>query len=136
MTGVQTCALPISIRPKTDPAFMFALLNVLLHEQRENLDLPFLKSRTGSPYLVAPNGFFLRDPKTDKPLIYDLKTGQAVPFDTIDMDPALEGHFIVSGSEKGADQDRWEHQDIEVTTAFEHLLEHIKPYTPLWASRV
>jgi len=131
-----TSAEWVPIRPKTDPAFLFALLNVLLHEQRDKLDHVFLKERTGSPYLVAPNGFFLRDPKTDKPLIYDLNSGQAVPFDTADTDPALEGHFVISGSEKGADQDRWEHQDVEVTTAFAHLLEHIKPYTPLWASRV
>jgi len=39
----------VPIRPKTDPAFMFALIHVMLHEQRQRLDIPFLKVRTGSP---------------------------------------------------------------------------------------
>ncbi len=37
----------IPIKPKTDPAFMFAMIHVLLHEQpRSRLDLPFLTSLT------------------------------------------------------------------------------------------
>ena len=69
----------VPIKPKTDPAFMFAMLHVLLHEAgRERLDLPFLRERTSSPYLIAPNGFFLRDEESRKPLIWDLKSGSAV----------------------------------------------------------
>ncbi len=126
----------VAIRPKTDPAFMFALIHVLLHEQRERLDLPFLKQRTNSPYLIAPNGFYLRDTDSDKPLIYDLLTQTVVPFDTEDADPALEGSFITSGVERGADDDVWTHKEIEVQPAFAHLIEHTKPYTPLWAGRI
>ena len=82
----------IPIKPKTDAAFLFAMIHVLLHEHpRERLDLPFLKNRTSSPYLVGPNGFFLRDPDTRKPLVIDAATGRAVPFDTAGIDPALEG---------------------------------------------
>ena len=125
----------VPIRPKTDPAFMFALIHVMLHEQRQRLDLPFLKTRTGSPYLVAPNGFYLRDPDNEKPLVYDLKRRQAVPFDTPGTDPALEGHFTLSGLEIGADDDRWQHKEVEVSTAFELLIAHMKPFTPLWAGR-
>lgn len=45
------------IKPKTDGAFMFALIHVMLHERRrEDLDLPFLRDRAASPYLVGPNG--------------------------------------------------------------------------------
>ena len=52
----------IPIKPKTDSAFLFAMIHVLLHEHaREKLDIPFLKERTSSPYLIAPGGFFLRD---------------------------------------------------------------------------
>ncbi|MCW9022070.1 MAG: molybdopterin-dependent oxidoreductase, partial [Sedimenticola sp.] len=126
----------VPIKPKTDPAFMYALIHVLLHEQRDRLDKVFLRDRTGSPYLVAPNGFYLRDPETKKPLVYDLKSKQAVPFDTADIEPALEGQFVLSGIELGADNDKWEHHDIKVTTAFEKLIEHMKPFTPLWAARV
>lgn len=126
----------VPLKPKTDAAFMFALIYVLLHEQRQRLDIPFLKQRTSSPYLVAPNGYFLRDPETEKPLIWDLKRQQAVPFDTPDTDPALEGQFTCSGIELGADDDRWSHREIEVTTSFDKLIRHMKPFTPLWASRV
>ncbi len=62
----------VPIKPKTDAAFLFAMIHVLLHENtRDKLDIPFLKQRTSSPYLVGPGGFFLRDPQTRKPLIID-----------------------------------------------------------------
>ena len=125
----------VPIRPKTDAAFLFALIHVLLHEQRQRLDLAFLKTRTGAPYLVAPNGFYLRDPETEKPLLFDLKRKRAVPFDTPDIDPALEGSFDLDGLEIGADDDRWLHRGARVTTAFGKLLDHMKPFTPLWAGR-
>ncbi|HEB95528.1 MAG TPA: molybdopterin oxidoreductase [Sedimenticola thiotaurini] len=125
----------VPIRPKTDAAFLFALIHVLLHEQRQRLDLEFLKTRTGAPYLVAPNGFYLRDPETEKPLLFDLKRKRAVPFDTPDIDPALEGSFDLDGLEIGADDDRWLHRGARVTTAFGKLLDHMKPFTPLWAGR-
>ena len=57
----------VPIRPKTDAAFLFALIHVLLHEApRDRLDLPFLRKRTASPYLVGPNGYYLRDPATQQ----------------------------------------------------------------------
>ncbi|HYA06146.1 MAG TPA: molybdopterin-dependent oxidoreductase, partial [Xanthobacteraceae bacterium] len=69
----------IPIKPKTDAAFLYAMLHVLLHEQpRERLDLLFLKHRTSSPYLIAPGGFFLRDRQSRKPLMFDRTSGCAV----------------------------------------------------------
>jgi phenylacetyl-CoA:acceptor oxidoreductase len=125
----------VPIKPKTDPAFMFAMLHVLLHEAaRERLDLPFLRERTSSPYLIAPNGFFLRDKESRKPLIWDLKTSSAVPQDTPGTEPALEGSFTVSGLEVGADDDDWSHTDVTCRTAFAHLAEHVKASTPQWAA--
>lgn len=126
----------VPIRPKTDAAFMFGLIHLLVHEHRDRLDLPFLKSRTNSPYLIAPNGYFLRDPDSGKPLVYDLKSGAAVPFDTKDMDPALEGTFVLSGIEVGPDDDRWEHSEVEVRTTFTRLREHSRPWTPEWAGAI
>ncbi len=126
----------VPIRTKTDAAFLFGLIHVLLHEQRARLDIPFLKARTTSPYLVAPRGFYLRDPATGKPLVHDLASDRNVPFDTPGIDPALEGEFRASGIEIGADDDRWEHQDVQVVPAFQRLIDHMEPYTPLWAGRV
>ena len=127
----------VPIRSKTDPAFMFALIHVLLHEAKRNqLDLPFLKSRSSSPYLVAPYGFYLRDPATQKPLIWDLKQNAAVPFDTKDTDPALEGNFKVSGVEIGPDDKTWQHHGITCQPAFAKLVKHVAPYSPEWAAEI
>lgn len=127
----------IPIRPKTDGAFLHAMVHVLLYEvPREKLDLPFLRDRTASPYLVAPNGFFLRDPETRKPLLWDNKRGQAVPHDTPDTDPALEGEFIVSGVEVGPDDQTWTHTNVRCVTAFVKLLEHERANTPEWAEKI
>jgi phenylacetyl-CoA:acceptor oxidoreductase len=44
----------VPIKPKTDPAFLYALIHVMLHEApRTQLDLPHLAQRTSSPYLVG-----------------------------------------------------------------------------------
>jgi phenylacetyl-CoA:acceptor oxidoreductase len=128
----------LPIRPKTDAAFLMSLLNVLVHEApRDRLDLEFLKSTTSSPYLVGPDGWYLRDPETLKPLLWDEKTGRAVPHDTPGAVPALDGRFTVSHAVTlGADAERWEHRDVEGVTAFAKFVDHVKGYTPAWAAKV
>lgn len=127
----------IPIRPKTDAAFLLALLHVLLHETpREKLDLPFLRHMTASPYLVAPRGFYLRHPDSHKPLLWDHRQGRAVPFDMPDTEPALEGQFTVAGLEIGADADQWEYDTAVCATAFTRLVEHVAAYTPEWAATI
>src|SRR5208282_3658554 len=79
----------VPIRPKTDPAFLFALINVLVHEHGlAKLDIPFLRDRTASPYLVGPDGLYLRDPESGKPLLWDETSGRAIAHDTPDAVPA------------------------------------------------
>jgi phenylacetyl-CoA:acceptor oxidoreductase len=127
----------IPIKPKTDVAFLFAMVHVVLHEhRRERLDLPFLKHRTSSPYLVGSGGFFLRDPQTRKPLIFDLRAGRAVPFDAPDADPALEGSFTADGIEVGPDNENTKREAVRSSPAFAHLVDHVRDYTPEWASGI
>ncbi|MDT3735430.1 MAG: molybdopterin-dependent oxidoreductase [Denitratisoma sp.] len=128
----------IPIKPKTDGAFMFALIHVMLHERRrEDLDLPFLRDRTASPYLVGPNGYYLREPASGKPLLWDTRSNAAVPFDTPGTLPALEGRFTVpSAYEQGPDEDRWTHRDVECEPSFAKLVAHVQPYSPEWAEKV
>jgi phenylacetyl-CoA:acceptor oxidoreductase len=127
----------IAIKPKTDAAFLLAMINVLLHEQpRARLDLAFLKNHTSAPYLIGPNGFFLRDTATRKPLVFDAKSQRAVAFDTPDAEPALEGSFSVDGVEVGPDNEVSAHRPAKVTPAFARLVAHVKDYTPEWASRI
>ena len=126
----------VPIKPKTDPAFLFALLHVMVHERLADLDIPFLRDHTSSPYLVGPNGFYLRDADSGKPLMWSERLGRAVPFDTADAQPALEGGFTVAGLEIGADDDRWEHAAVEARTTFTMLVEHLRSYTPEWAAEI
>ena len=126
----------VPIRPKTDAAFLFALIYVLVHEERTRLDLPFLKHKTNSPYLLAPHGYYLRDQATHKPLIWDGKTQSAVPFDTPNTEPVLEGEFELDGLEIGADDERWSHKGISTQPVFQRLVDHMKSYTPEWAANI
>ncbi len=127
----------VPIRPKTDAAFLHAMIHVLLFEtEHERLDQQFLKHMTASAYLVAPNGFYLRDPETKKPLVWDLTSRRAVLFDTPEIDPALRGPYTVSGIEIGPDQDVWLHENVQVKTAFDLLCENEAGYSPEWAEKI
>ena len=125
----------LPIKPRTDGAVLFAMLHVLLHEHdASELDVGYLKDRTSSPYLISPNGYYLRDPETRKPFLYDNKSKRPVPFDTADVDPFLEGTVIVDHAiEIGADGQEWHHKDVQATTAFTKLKEHLTSHTPEWA---
>ncbi len=128
----------VPIRPKTDPAFMFALIHVLVCEHSlGQLDLPFLRDRTSSPYLVGPDGLYLRDPDSAKPLVWDPAAGRAVPFDTPGVEPALEGRFRVAAAVSvDADDARHALVDVEGTPAHTMLVEHMRKYTPEWAEGI
>jgi phenylacetyl-CoA:acceptor oxidoreductase len=128
----------VPIRPKTDPAFMFALMHVLLIEhQPDELDLPFLRDRTSSPYLVGPDGLYLRDAENRKPLVWDEILGQAVPFDQAGIQPALAGRFPVSGAVSVDADDACKRMDGVIgVTAFSKLVEHIGKYSPEWAAEI
>ncbi len=128
----------LPIRPKTDAAVLFALLHVLLHEHdwRHVCDLPFLERRTASPYLIGPGGWYLRDPETRKPLVWDVERGRPVTFDDRKCArPALDGEFIAAGLEVGADGATRTLSE-RVRPAFAHLREHVRAYTPEWAEAI
>ncbi len=125
----------VPIKPKTDAAFLFALIHHILHEcdWREVCDVRFLGEDTTAPYLVAPNGYYLRDPESRKPLIWDLADNRAKPFDAEIGQPAMDGDFTASGVEEGADDEEWSHDGVSAKPAFQLLLDHMATYTPDWA---
>lgn len=127
----------VPIKPKTDAAFLYALIHVMLHEAgRERLDLAFLRDRTASPYLVGPHGYYLRDPETKKPLVWDRGMDRARPHDAPDLDEALEGCYEVDAIEIGPDEDVLAEGRLTGTTAFGLLVEHMRAYSPEWAQGV
>lgn len=127
----------LAIKPKTDAAFLYSMLYVLLHEiPRGELDLDFISNRTTSPYLVGPNGYYMREPKSGKPLVFDTAKNKPVAFDTPGSVPALEGEFKISGHEEGPDDIIWKHTQVACRTAFSLLVEAMCHYSPSWAAEV
>ena len=115
----------LPIRPGTDLALALAIMNVLI--EQDTLDRPYLKTYTNSPFLVKADGFFLRaepegDEEQGKPLVWDEVSGSAVPFDTADIEPALEGEFTVDGQ--------------RVKPSFELFKAHLVANTPEWAAGI
>jgi phenylacetyl-CoA:acceptor oxidoreductase len=127
----------VPIKPKTDAAFLYALIHVMLHETpRDRLDLPFLARWTGSPYLVGANGYYLRDPATRQPLVWDTTAQRATAHDSPGISEALEGRYGADAVEIGADGEVLAQGRLEGATAFTLLAEHMRPYSPEWAAGV
>ncbi len=87
----------IPLRPGTDGAVALALLHVLLNEL-EILDKSFLARQSNAPYLINALGHYLRDAKSNKPLVWDISDGSAKAHDDPGLaEPALTGSFSVGG---------------------------------------
>lgn len=112
----------IPIRPGTETAFALAIIYVMLYEINK-FDEWFVKNRTNGPYLIGPDGYYVRDAKSKKPLIWDPVDGRAKTFDDESIkDYALEGVYNVNG--------------VDAKPAFQLLKEHVKEYTPEWAEKI
>ena len=106
----------IPIKPKTDSAFLFAMIHVFLHEYpRDRLDLPFLKA----------SHLFALSCRTEWPLHARFVHAQAArngrrdwSRDAVryaDIDPTLEGSFVVDGVEVDADEELISHRAVTVS---------------------
>jgi phenylacetyl-CoA:acceptor oxidoreductase len=127
----------VPIKPKTDAAFLYALVHVMLHEiPRQRLDVAFLSRHTASPYLVGPNGYYLRDRATRKPLVWDKARNAPVPHDTHGVTEVLEGRFELEAVEIGADDEVLADGRLAGETAFTRLVTHMRPYAPEWAQAI
>lgn len=110
----------VPIAPGEDFAFVLAMAHSMMYDL-QIYDEWFLKFRTNSPYLLSEGDQqYIRDPESGKPLLWDLKTEKAVPFDTEDIDPAFQGSFTLPDGQRG-------------TTCFTAVRDAFKSYTPEWA---
>ncbi len=129
----------IPIKTKTDAPFMYAMINVILHEMawEKVCDIDFIKKRTNSPYLIGPRGYYLRDIETGEVLVWDSVEGASKIYnDPSIKDFALTGKYRVRAKERGPDGEEWIYDEAECRPAFQLLLEHMRAYTPEWASEV
>ncbi len=108
----------IPIKPGTDAAVGFAMVNVIINEGLYDED--FLKKYTNAPLLVdRETKTYVKD-DDGNPLVYDSTRG-IVPLPEA-VDPVLEW----SG----------EYDGKSVATAFTLLKERVREYTPEWAERI
>lgn len=112
----------IPVRPGTETAFALSIIHCILYELG-TFDAWFVKNRTNGPYLIGPDGYYVRDEGTKKPLIWDVVDNQPKPFDDASIkDYALEGEHEVAG--------------IGVKPAFQVVKDCMREYTPEWAEKV
>jgi molybdopterin-containing oxidoreductase family molybdopterin binding subunit len=109
----------VPIRPGTDAALVLSMINVLVNDLKI-YDSSFIRRYTNGPYLVKPDGFYMR--KDGKPQVWDVAAGQAKPYDAEVKEYAIEGSYSIEG--------------IECKPAFQLLKEHVKKYTPEMASEI
>ncbi len=109
----------VPIRPGTDGALVLAMINVLLNELGV-FDREFLRRHTNAPYLVKPDGYYLR--QDGRPVVWDIREGKAKPYDSRVEETALEGKYVAAG--------------VEVTPAFQLLKEHVRKYPPESAAEI
>jgi molybdopterin-containing oxidoreductase family molybdopterin binding subunit len=106
----------IPIRPGTDAALANSMLHVLLNELGI-YDRKFLKKGTNAPYLVGADGCYVRDAKTNEPLVHDAADGEVKTHNDPSLsDPSLTGSFDAQGKPG--------------RPAFELLREHVAKYSP------
>ena len=87
----------IPIRPATDRHFALGLCHVMVKEKR--CDYEFLKKDTNAPYLVQPDGTFMRNAE-GKIYVWDTKSNSAKLWDQVNgSDMALEGTYTVEGKQ-------------------------------------
>lgn len=112
----------VPIRPGTDGALALAMLNILVNDLG-TIDRDFLIRRTNGVYLVGPDGHYLRDETSGRPMVWDAESGSAKAFDAGDLGAAsLEGTFDVAG--------------VTCRTGFTALAEHLRQFTPGWAEEI
>jgi len=112
----------LPVRPGTDLVFFNALSNVLI--QNGYLDRPYLTKYSNMPFLVGPDGLFIKEGEAgkEKELVWDIMSNSAKPFDTAGINPALEGSYTAKG--------------VVARPAFELLKENLAMYTPEYAAGI
>jgi len=141
----------VPIIPGTDGAIILAMCNVIVNELGI-WDDTFLKTKTNAPYLVGPDGRYVRekgqargverslkplvpggpaagmalhigDDDSNKPLVWDAADNKAKVYDDPSIkEYALEGNYEVNG--------------VKCQPAFQLVREHLKQYTLDMASKV
>jgi molybdopterin-containing oxidoreductase family molybdopterin binding subunit len=111
----------VPLRVGTDAALALGMANVMVNELGI-YDGPYLQAKTNATYLIGPDKLYVRDPKSNQPLVWDSRRNGAYPYNEVPAaDAALEGNFVVG--------------DTSCQPAFHRLREHLRKFTPEWAEK-
>jgi anaerobic selenocysteine-containing dehydrogenase len=112
----------VPLRVGTDAALALAMANVMVNDLG-TCDGPYLQAKTNAPYLIGPDKLYVRQSESQLPLVWDLRTNSARPYNEVPAaDVALEGNFTVG--------------DTPCRPAFQCLREHLRKFTPEWAEEI
>jgi len=112
----------VPIRPGTDAALLLAMMNVMVNDLGL-YDAGFISKLTNGSYLIGDDGHYIRDPDTNKPMLWDSKSGSAKCYDDATLgDAAIEGSFEVNGK--------------RCVPAFSLLKKHLAEYPPERAEEI
>jgi anaerobic selenocysteine-containing dehydrogenase len=114
----------VPIKPGTDFTFVTSMLYTMLYEMDINqLDVWSIKNRSNGPYLIGPDGEYVVDKASQKPLMWDEVEKRAKPFDAMpSMNAALSGTYEVNG--------------VTAVPALQLIKDSVKTYTPEWAESI
>ena len=137
----------IPIIPGTDAAVVLAMSNVIINELGI-YDVPYLAYKTNAPYLIGPDGRYVRekgrresalmipgmfgmgppslgvgDTDDNKPLVWDAAENRAKVYD----DPSIKEYALLG---------EYEVNGVKCRPSFELLKDHLKSYTPDYGSEV
>ena len=112
----------VPIRVGTDGALALAMCNELVNVLHA-VDVPYLQAKTNAPYLIGPDGLYMRDAGNAKPLVWDRRSAAARPYtDAASVDLVLEGEFEVNG--------------VRCQPSFQKLKDHLRQFTAEWAEKI
>ncbi|MEW6665231.1 MAG: molybdopterin-dependent oxidoreductase [Thermodesulfobacteriota bacterium] len=137
----------IPILPGTDGAVVLGMCNVIVNELGI-YDRGYLALKTNAPYLIGPDGRYVRekgrrektltvpgrfglgpaleavgDSEDNKPLVWDAEEQKAKVYD----DPTLKRYALLG---------EYEVHGVKCRPSFQLIRDHLKKYTPEYASRV
>ncbi len=111
----------VPILPGTDAIVALAMTNIILNELNV-YDADFIKKKTNGPYLIGKDMRYVRDKKTNRPLIWDPVDKKAKVFN----DPTIKDFAILG---------EYTAQGVKCHPSFQLVKDHVKQYTPEFAEK-
>ena len=136
----------IPIKVGTDAAFILSMMYVMFYELGEDYpgyDVEFLKARSNGPFLIKPDGMYMRAEASDDPLFLDetrleREFGKPLVWDPIDNVPKVyDDPTIKEYTLNGSYSVTWKDMPtVECRTAFQCLKDNVGKYKPEDAEKI